>query len=324
MRVIDFHVHLPLRDAGGDVERAARILVREMNEVGVSHALAIAIEASPEVFVKHVTPSLLKRALEPVAYDWRALSHPTLYRAMLNPEEAVSDHIKLIQRHVAPSEAVAAAAESSGGRILAVASYCRRSGVDGYLERLERLKGRIVGVKVYPTLHFIRPNDPELEPLMDYLESEGLLLIVHTGCDPGIWELPAFCAYANPSYLEDIARRHKDLVIVAAHMGSYSYLLPGIYFTEALRLARSRDNVYLDTSATTLHQVKIALGRVGPDKLLFGSDYPYYADASMKDIVEAYLSASLPERVKEKILWENAASLLEWVGVKVRVAESTP
>ncbi len=323
MRVIDFHVHLPLRDAGGDIDRATRMLLREMDGAGVSHALAIAIEASPEVFVKHVTPSLLRRALEPVAYDWRAISHPTLYRAMVNPEEAVSDHVKLLQRHVAPSEAVATAAEASGGRILAVASYCRRAGVDGYLDRLERLRGRIVGVKVYPTLHFIRPNDPELEPLMDYLESEGLLLIVHTGCDPGIWELPAFCAHANPSYLEDVARRHKDLVIVAAHMGSYSYLLPGIYFAEALRLARARDNVYLDTSATTLHQVKVALGKVGPEKLLFGSDYPYYAEAAMKDIVEAYLSASLPERVKEKILWENAARLLEAVGVRVEAAEPT-
>lgn len=319
MRVIDFHVHLPLRAADGDVEAATRILLREMDEAGVSQAVAIAIEASPRIFLRHVTPSSLKRAVEPFAYDWRALSHPALYRAMIDPEGAVSDYVKVIERHVAPSEAVARASEASGGRILAVASYCRESGVDGYLERLERLRGRIVGVKVYPTLHFIRPNDPELEPVLDYLESEGLMLIVHTGCDPGLSELPAFCVHANPSYLDDVARRHRDLTIVAAHMGSYSYLMPGIYFAEALRLARSRDNVYLDTSATTLHQVKIALGRVGPEKLLYGSDYPYYAGLRMKDVVEAYLSSSLPDRVKEKILWENAASLLELVGVRVMV-----
>lgn len=316
MRVIDFHTHLPLTRAGGDAREAARLLVREMDGAGVSLALAIAIEASPGVFLKHVTPAAVRSALEAFTYDWRALSHPTLYRAMLDPEGAVKGHLELIRRHRAPSELVAEAAEASGGRILAVASCSRAGGVEACVERLERLRGRIVGVKLYPTLDFIRPNHPELEPLLDYAESEGLILVVHTGCDPGLWELPAFCAYANPRYLEDVARRHRDLLIVAAHMGSYSYLMPGVYLAEALRLARSRGNVYLDTSATTLQDVKAALARVGPEKLLFGSDYPYYANASMRQAVEEILHSSLPERVKEKILWENAESLLRWAGVR--------
>lgn len=324
MRLIDIHVHLPLREAGGDPRRAAELLLREMDRAGVSQAVAIAIEASPKVFESHVSPDLLRRAAEPVAYDLRAMSHPAIYRSLFDPEGVYIDHLKLIERHIARSEQVVEAAEHSNGRILAVASYCRLPSVEAYLDRLERLRGRIVGVKLYPTLHFIRPNDPQLEPLMDYLESRGLILIVHTGCDPGVWELPALCSTANPAYLEDVARRHRDLTIIAAHMGSYSFLQPGIYFPEALRLARNWDNVYLDTSATTIHQVKLALTRLGPEKLVFGTDYPYYAGATMKDIVDAYLEANLPERVKEKILWENAAGILEGVGVKVRELEFTP
>ncbi len=318
MGVIDFHVHLPLREAGGDARRALEILLGEMREAGVGLAVAIAIEASPVIIKRHVTPSRLRQALQPLTYDWRALTHPSLYNAMVNPEESLEDHLKLVERHLAPSEAVVEAAAASGGRVLALASYCRLKSPEEYVERLERLRrsGPLLGVKVYPTFHFVRPDSGGLEPIYDYMESEGLLLMVHTGCDPGLWELPAFCTYATPRYLENVARRHRDLYIVVAHMGSYSYLFPGIYFADAIRAAKNFDNIYLDTSATTLHQVKTALTRLGPEKLLYGSDYPYFSGLHMKDILEAYLEFRVPETVRERLLYRNAAEILSALGFR--------
>lgn len=318
MEIIDFHLHLPLKDAKGDERRALEILLSEMDGSGVVTAVAIAIEASPIIIRNNVDPELLRRAVEPLLYDWRALTHPSLYAVMTSPHKALEDHLKLVEKHLAPSESVVRAAALSKGRVLAVASYCRLNGVDEYIARLERLRGGgpLIGVKIYPTFHFIRPDDPSLEPLYDYMESRDMILIVHTGCDPGIWELPALCSKASPRYVEDVARKHKDLPIVVAHMGSYSYLFPGIYFMDALKLARQYGNVYLDTSATTLHQVRIALNRLGPDKLLYGSDYPYFEGLGMRDIVEAYLDFKVPEGVKERILFLNAYELLSSIGVK--------
>jgi predicted TIM-barrel fold metal-dependent hydrolase len=319
VEIIDFHLHLPLKDAGGDEKRALEILMREMDESNVAVAVAIAIEASPIVIRGHVNPELLRRAVEPLLYDWKALTHPSLYAVMTSPRKALEDHLKLVEKHLAPSESVVRAAALSNGRVLAVASYCMLNDIDEFIARLERLrsKGPLVGVKIYPTFHIIKPDDPSLEPLYDYMESKDLILIVHTGCDPGIWELPALCTKASPRYVEGVARRHRDLPIVVAHMGSYSYLFPGIYFADALKVAKQHDNVYLDTSATTLHQVKIAINRLGPDKLLYGSDYPYFEGLSMKDIVEAYLDFKVPEEVKEKILFLNAYELLSSIGVKL-------
>lgn len=319
MEIIDFHLHLPLKDAGGDEKRAVEILLKEMNESRVWLAVAIAIEASPVVIRDNVNPEMLKRAIEPLVYDWKALTHPSLYTVMTSPHKALEDHLKLIEKHLAPSESVVRASAISKGRVLAVASYCRLNSIEEYIVRLERLRklGPLIGVKIYPTFHFIKPDDPRLEPLYDYMESRSMLLIVHTGCDPGIWELPALCSKASPRYIEGIARRHRDLPIVIAHMGSYSYLFPGIYFADALRAAKNYDNVYLDTSATTLHQVRIALNRLGPEKLLYGSDYPYFEGLRMKDIVEAYLEFNVPSRVKERILFQNAYELLTSIGVKL-------
>jgi predicted TIM-barrel fold metal-dependent hydrolase len=319
VEIIDFHLHLPLKNAGGDEKKALEILIREMDESSVAMAVAIAIEASPVVIRDHVSPELLRRAVEPLLYDWKALAHPSLYAAMTSPRKALEDHLKLVERHLAPSESVVRAAALSGGRVLAVASYCRLNSIDEFIDRLEKLRSRgpLIGVKIYPTFHFIRPDDPALEPLYDYMESKNLILIVHTGCDPGIWELPVLCSKASPRYVEGVAKAHRDLPVVVAHMGSYSYLFPGIYFADALKVAKKYDNVYLDTSATTLHQVKIAINRIGADKLLYGSDYPYFEGLSMKDIVEAYLDFRIPERVKERILFLNAYELLSGIGVKL-------
>lgn len=48
------------------------------------------------------------------------------------------------------------------------------------------------------------------------------------------------------------------------------------------------------------------LDLIGPDKILFASDYPH-PDHAMGEEIEEILEAPLPEDVKEKILWANAA-----------------
>jgi len=315
--ILDSHLHLPLKDAEGDVRRATQLLLRELDRAGVVTAIVIAIELDPKRIVDHIDASFLRAAVEPFSYDWKALNHPTLSGIMFDASKVINDYLKVINKHISTTENVVEASKISNGRLLAVASYNPSMTVEENVERLSSHRKDIVGVKLYPTLHFMRPDDPKLDLLYDFMESEGLILIVHTGCDPGIWELPALCATANPRYLEPIARKHRDLTIIAAHMGSYSYLMPGIYFPEAMKLAKDHDNVYLDTSATTLHQVKRALNRVRPEKLLYGSDYPYFSGLGISDILESYLEFRVEDRVKERILGENLEEVLKSLNIKI-------
>ena len=316
--IIDFHVHLPWRTR--DPRVAAKRLLFAMNEAGVELAVAIAVEPSVERFNSHVTPERIRDAvgesLDLVAFT----RHWSVQELALDPERAIEDHRRLLVTHMRRSEEVVEASMHSSGRILAVASYNPDLGVEGNIERLEKLRGRILGLKHYPTLHFSNPAGRSLRPILEYLESEGLILVVHTGCDPGVWELPRFCEYARPRFVGEVARRHRDLVIVMAHMGSYSALQQGIYFNEALEVLSRYDNVYADTSAVDPFLVELAVKRVGWDRILFGSDYPYLAGYTISDSVLDILNANMPGKAKRAILRENAEKLLRRLGLTLEEA----
>jgi len=307
---IDFHTHLPWRRR--DPREAARLLLAEMDSANVSRAVVIAVEPSLKLFRDKVDQEVLRRAAAEVLDYLIYLRIPSLRRLILSPEESLAEHERLLLEHTRRSEEVLEASESSRGRLLPVASYNPELGP---LRTLDRIRGRpYLGVKLYPTLHFCTPNERRLRPLLDYMESEGLVLIVHTGCDPGIWELPELCKGARPSSLEPIARRHKNLIIVVAHLGSYSALKPGIYFDETLKLIERYDNVYSDISAVDTFLVELAVERVGYEKLLFGSDYPYVTGLSIADAVEALLHSGMEWRAKKAILRDNALRLLKSLG----------
>jgi len=307
---IDFHTHLPWRKR--DPKEAAKTLLAEMDSANVWRAVVIAVEPSLKLFRDNADLKVLHRAAAEVLDYLVYLRIPSLRRLILSPEESLAEHERMLLEHTRKSEEVLEAAEASGGRLFPVASYNPELGAEG---TLEKIRGKpYLGVKLYPTLHFCTPNEKRLKPLLDYMESEGLILIVHTGCDPGIWELPDLCRGARPSSLEPIARGHGDLVVVIAHLGSYSALKPGIFFNEALKLLEKYDNVYSDTSAVDSFLVELAVERVGYEKLLFGSDYPYVIGLSIADAVEAILQSGMEWRAKKAILRDNALRLLRDLG----------
>jgi len=308
--VIDFHVHLPWRRR--DPREAAEYLIREMDSAGVARAVVIAIEPSIALFKRHASPERVRKAAAEVLDYLVYLRIPGLREILFSPEDSIAEHERILLEHTRRSEEVLEAARHSGGRLIPVASYNPDLGVEGVLRKLK--SGRYLGLKLYPTLHFCTPSERRLRPILDYLEEEEMILIVHTGCDPGIWEFPGLCEGARPKSLESIARKHPDLVIVIAHMGSYSALKPGIFFSEALEVIAKYDNVYADTSAVDPYLVEVAVDRVGYEKLLFGSDYPYVVGYTMRDAVEDILKLNIESKAKNAILRLNAERLLRRLG----------
>jgi hypothetical protein len=141
------------------------------------------------------------------------------------------------------------------------------------------------------------------------------VLLYHTGCDPGPWEIPELSQDANPKYLQTILESYNP-VIVLAHAGSYSARKPGIWFDEALTLAEKFENVYFDSSAVSSfiyreRNLKRIRKSMGLDRLLYGSDFPVVWGSNMKyevDIIKK--SKNLKEEEKEKILGLNATKIL--------------
>ena len=308
MKIIDFHVHLPYRYRD-PVEAAGRLIV-EMDRAGVERAVLIAVEAGIRTFRRNVGAREVKRALGEVL-DFVSLSRiPMLNKLVYDVEAGIRDHVALIEEHRRATWEVVEASRAYPGRLIPVASYCPDKGVDGTIrDNIEPFKDEILGVKIYPTLHFTSPSSSKLDKLYRKIAEINGVVIVHTGCDPGLWELPRMCRLARPKYVAEAARRHRDVVFIIAHLGSYSALMPGIYFHEALE-ALGLENVYADTSAVDPFFVERAVEEVGSSKLLFGSDYPYMVGLTIRDVVREILELGIPERDKEAILRLNALRLL--------------
>ena len=173
------------------------------------------------------------------------------------------------------------------------------------------------GFKIVSTLQFKYLDDPSVEVVLEASEDLGVPVVVHGGCDPGIWELPAYCKYGDPSRLEAHLARHRDSTVVISHAGGYSAIAPGVFTEEALSLARRYDNVYLDISAIPAWMgARIALS-LPPGKVLYGSDYPVVVGSSLRDhVLEVYAhlkSLGAPGSLVEE-LYHNAAERI--FGVK--------
>ncbi len=173
------------------------------------------------------------------------------------------------------------------------------------------------GIKLLPTLQWFDPSRSENFALIcEFCEREKLVLLIHTGCDPGPFELPSMSSYARPSKLEPVLEVYSPPVILA-HMGAYSAYRPGIWLEEALELGMKFDNVWFDTSAVNRFVfgdksiVERIRETVGFDRVLFGSDYPVVEGATIRSELSFVAGCPyLSDGEREQVLGLNARELL--------------
>jgi predicted TIM-barrel fold metal-dependent hydrolase len=132
---------------------------------------------------------------------------------------------------------------------------------DDALERVAELAARpgILGLKLHPSLHGYQFADHGLlDPIFGACRAHGLAILVNALDDP----------FVSPLAIEEISRGFPEVPVLIAHMGAV-WNVP-----EACIVAARNDNIYLETSATLLSDVRVAYARVGPRKIVMGSEYP--------------------------------------------------
>ncbi|MCX8168635.1 MAG: amidohydrolase family protein [Candidatus Methanomethylicia archaeon] len=129
-----------------------------------------------------------------------------------------------------------------------------------------------------------------IEPILDYASKMNLLVYIHCS-NSGV---------SHPYFLRDLCSLYPELKIIAGHMAQGSI--------DLINIAMDFDNIFLETSVC--YDVKIieyALRKLGADRILFGSDYPY---SNMYREIAKILSLKIPLEDKLKILRFNSLSLL--------------
>ena len=150
----------------------------------------------------------------------------------------------------------------------------------------------LVGLKLHPSLHGYHVADHGLlDPVFRECARHGMAVIINALDD-------AFCA---PFSIEEIVKDHPDVPTIIAHMGAV-WNVP-----EAIIVAERRENVYLETSATLMADVKRAYARVGAEKILLGSEWP----GSDFDLERMKIAKAIPDAADRALVeGENYARIL--------------
>jgi len=303
--IIDIHVHPFYEEAE---------ILNEMDKANVDHCVLLAVDADPlDIEKPEIKEKLRKRHLKSLL-GFRTLRFTSIEDEIKKFYQALIDYYPKLRT---TNEEIAELVKRNPNKFMGFGSVNPNKGEDYVEKKLEQINDlELKGIKMLPTLQLFSPNDNKnFEKICGYCEKHKKIILYHTGCDPGPWEIPEISEDANPQYLEPVLESFSPLIILA-HTGSYSAYKPGIWFDEALELGKKFDNVYFDSSAVSSFVFsKKILERiredVGLDRLLYGSDYPVVWGSNMKYEVDVIKGCRhLTNDEKENILGLNAARIL--------------
>ena len=169
----------------------------------------------------------------------------------------------------------------------AVNPWFREKGVS---ELSRCLEAGLSGLKLNSHLQGFVLSDPLVHPLVETCRSFGVPLYAHTGTP----------VVAEPFQLAELARAFPDVPMVLGHMGYTDF------WYDAVPAALQSQNIYLETSLIDIMNIRTAIEKVGPDRILFGSDFPE-SDLSLE--VEKMSMVEMTAEARARIMGENAARL---------------
>ena len=158
--------------------------------------------------------------------------------------------------------------------------------------------GRVI--KLHPTVQRFYPDEPALMDLYAEAQNLGLVVFFHGG-RAGI-EPESSHRYALPRHYEAALAEFPNLQFILGHAGARD--------SEAMiALAARYDNAWLGIHGQSLTMLEAMIQRIDVDRLLFGTDWPFYhLGASLAKVL---ITTDKPERqsLRQKILRDNAIRL---------------
>lgn len=169
-------------------------------------------------------------------------------------------------------------------------------GMDGVEDELDRmLELGLRGVKIHPDFQKLAIDAPTAIDTYRAIAARELPVLFHMG--------DSRYDYSSPERLMHLLRLVPELRVVAAHFGAWNT------WQRALTQPMP-DNVLYDTSSTLgmidRDTVMRLFDRLGPQRFLFGSDFPMW---SVKEELGRFLALGLDEETNETILYGNYMKL---------------
>lgn len=175
-------------------------------------------------------------------------------------------------------------------------------------EELEKHLGKeeFYGVKLHPRFQSFRPDDPQVGKFVDKIADYGVPVLVDS-----LLHGPTLIEDNLPLKFDHLARNAPNTTIIMAHFGGYRFM-------DALFVARVNHNVFVDLSIIGSYflnssfegQLKFAMEKLGSDRILYGSDFPFNEISSELHACKELCKDIFSEQQTNDILGNNIRKML--------------
>ncbi len=163
----------------------------------------------------------------------------------------------------------------------------------------KQIKMGIRGVKVHPNAQAIRPDHRLALKLYKLCAEHNLPVLWH--CGPvGIASEKADYRCQVKWYVPAVDK-NPNTTFILGHSGA-------LQMEEALEINKKYPNTYLDLACQSLPAIQKIIDEADPNRILFGTDWPWYHEALT--LAKVLIATEGKEEIRRKILYENAKKLL--------------
>jgi uncharacterized protein len=199
--------------------------------------------------------------------------------------------------------------------ILLVGTIRTKSVSHKEIKRLRNLliDKKIIGIKLYPGYEEFYPSDKKCNPIYDLCEEFNVPVIFHSGETLGTGK---GMKYSRPEHIDDVAIKRPNLKIIIAHLGNP-------WINDTMVILNRHKNVYSDISGLVPKYfdsywknhyeneiIKVLKWCNGNNKLIFGTDWPFWDEAIYLTLTEQYVEfvnkLKISKEDKERIFYLNA------------------
>jgi predicted TIM-barrel fold metal-dependent hydrolase len=189
------------------------------------------------------------------------------------------------------NDRVLEAAAATAGRLV---PYCRTHPDPDDERELRRALGRGArGVKLHPLRTRFGFDDPGVERAVRVAHEHRVPVLLHAGrgVDPYAGEIAR------------LLRRYPDAPLVLAHCAMSD-------LHDVAERTQELPNMVLDTSLWNPLEVRVLVAEVAPERLVFGTDAPYYPPLSvLAKLVLALRAAGADDDLVRAALWDTPARI---------------
>jgi uncharacterized protein len=168
--------------------------------------------------------------------------------------------------------------------------------VEGKLDK--QVAAGAKGIKVHPAVQLMRADNHRAMKLYRLCGERKLPVLFH--CGPVGIEPKMGRELSQVAYYEKAIAENPEVTFILGHSGALQMEL-------ALEYAKRYPNVVLEISGQSLTNVRRILEEANPDRVMYGTDWPFYHQALA--LAKVLIATESDEPLRHKVLFDNAAAM---------------